>query len=358
MLRLWLKPPGANPVQPVCSGLLRRATGTAAQAAVMLLATALPAAADTFPVEIQHQFGLVTVPAKPERIVSVSFIGHDFLLASGQTPIALRKWYGNDPSGVWPWGVWPWGHDALGDARPAVFQGEIDFEKIAAMEPDLIVGQWSGMTWRDYAHLSRIAPTIAPRSEYGPNGTPWQEMLRTLGAATGTSGHAEAIITRIGTRVSAIRQEHPERESASAALAWAGQNAAYTSRDIRSRLLEALGFQVPVAVNGRGPLNRTYVMIPAEDPSPIDADVLIWLGSGGSAQQLARMPLRRTMRAYRDGREIHAGYLLATALSHSSPLSLDCALDHLVPLLEAAMEGGPATQVPGMAEAGLLPEGL
>ncbi|WP_245596984.1 ABC transporter substrate-binding protein [Leisingera aquimarina] len=353
MLRLWLKPPGANPAQPVCSGLLRRAAGTAAQAAVMLLAIALPAAADTFPVEIQHQFGLVTVPAKPGRIVSVSFIGHDFLLALGQTPIALRKWYGNDPSGVWPWG-----HDALGDARPAVFQGEIDFEKIAVLEPDLIVVQWSGMTWRDYAHLSGIAPTIAPRAEYGPYGTPWQEMLRILGAATGTSGPAETIITRIGSRVSAIRKEHPEWEGASAALAWAGRTAAYTSRDIRSRLLEALGLQVPKAVNGRGPLNRTYVMIPAEDPSPIDADVLIWLDSGGSAQQLARMPLRPTMRASRDGREIHAGYLLAAALSHSSPLSLDYALDHLVPLLEAAMDGDPAAQVPGMAEAGLLPDGF
>lgn len=171
-LRLWLKPPGANPAQPICCGLLRRTTGMTVQAAAMLLATALPAATDTFPVEIQHLSGLAAVPAKPERIVSVSFFGHSFPLALGHTPIALLNWHGNECSAVWPWG-----HDAMGDA---------------------------------------------PRAEFGSNGTPWQEMLHTHGAATGTSGRTETVITRTGSRVSATRGEHPEWEGASAPLAWAG----------------------------------------------------------------------------------------------------------------------------------------
>ncbi|WP_264211202.1 ABC transporter substrate-binding protein [Leisingera thetidis] len=323
-------------------------------AALLLPPAALPAAAaETFPVELQHRYGTATVPDRPERIVSVSFIGHDFLLALGLTPIALRKWYGGEPSGVWPWG-----HDALGQARPVVMQGELDAEQIAALKPDLIIGQWSGMTGRDYALLSRIAPTIAPRAEFGDYGTPWQAMLRTLGTATGTSVRAEDIITRIEGRIAAVRAAHPEWQGASVALAWAGHTAAYTSRDIRSQLLESLGFRVPEAINGPGPVTRTHVLIPDEDPSAIDTDVLIWLDSGGSAARLARMPLRSTMRAYREGREIHADLLLAGALSHSSPLSLEYALDRLVPLLEAAMDGDPATPVPGMAEAGLLPEGF
>nr|WP_247676744.1 hypothetical protein [Leisingera sp. HS039] len=171
-MRLWLKPPGANPAQPICCGLLRRTTGMTVQAAAMLLATALPAATDTFPVEIQHLSGLAAVPAKPERIVSVSFFGHSFLPAPGQTPINFLNWHGNDCSGVWPWG-----HGAMGDA---------------------------------------------PRAEFGSYGTPWQEMLHTHGAATGTSGRTETVITRTGSRVSVIRGEHPEWEGASAPLAWAG----------------------------------------------------------------------------------------------------------------------------------------
>ncbi|MGR3759156.1 ABC transporter substrate-binding protein [Roseobacteraceae bacterium NS-SX3] len=292
------------------------------------------------------------MPAKPKRIVSLSFIGHDFLLALGEPPYALRKWYGTDP-----YGVWPWGHEALGDARPIVMQGEIDIEQIAALEPDLIAAQWSGVTEREYTLLSRIAPTIPPRAEFGDYGSPWQDMLRTLGAATGKSGKAEAIISRIEGRFAGLRAAHPDWQGASALMAWAGHTKAYTRADIRGQFLDALGFSVPEAPGRPRALNRFYAEFSGEAPSPMDVDALIWLDTGRNARKLARMPLRHTMRAYREGREIYAGPMLSAALSHSSPLSLDYALDRLVPLLEAAMDGDPATPVPGMAEAGLLPEG-
>jgi len=326
-------------------------------ALLLLAASALalaPAAsaADPFPAIIEHRYGTTIVPAKPKRIVSLSFIGHDFLLALGETPYALRKWYGTDP-----YGVWPWGHEALGDARPIVMQGEIDIERIAALEPGLIAAQWSGITEREYALLSRIAPTIPPRAEYGDYGSPWQDMLRRLGTATGKSSDAEAIIARIEGRFAGLRAAHPDWQGASALMAWAGHTKAYTRADIRGQFLEALGFSVPEAPGGPRALNRFYTEFPGEDPSPMDVDALIWLDTGRNAQKLARMPLRHTMRAYQQGREIYAGPMLSAALSHSSPLSLNYALDRLVPLLEAAMDGDPATQVPGMAQAGLLPEG-
>lgn len=301
---------------------------------------------------IDHRFGTTTVPASPQRIVSLSFIGHDFLLALGEHPYALRKWYGSDP-----YGVWPWGHEALGEAQPVVLRGEIDIEQIAALKPDLITAQWSGITEREYALLSRIAPTIPPRVEHGDYGSPWQVMLRTLGAATGKSGEAETIIARIEGRFAGLRAAHPDWQGASAMMAWAGHTRAYTRADIRGQFLESLGFSVPEPPGGASALNRFYTEFSGEDPSPMDVDALIWLDTGRNAQKLARMPLRHTLRAYREGREIYAGPMLSAALSHSSPLSLDYALDRLVPMLEAAMDGDPATPVPGMAEAGLAPEG-
>ncbi|UWQ27757.1 ABC transporter substrate-binding protein [Leisingera sp. M523] len=315
---------------------------------VSLLAVA--SAAQSFPVRLETRFGDATIPAKPRRIVSISFIGHDFLLSLGETPAALRNWYGNDPSGVWPWAL-----EVMGERRPAVLRGGIDIEAVAALEPDLIAAQWSGITEREYALLSRIAPTLAPPAGFGDYGTPWQLMLRRLGAATGTADRAEAVIARIGKRFEELRASHPDWQGASAAMVWAGQTGAFTSRDIRGRFLEDLGFQVPAEINTAAGVNSFHALIPAEAPAPIDADVLIWLDYGGSAPEIARMPLRPTLRAYREGREIHADPLLAAALSHSSPLSLDYALDRLVPLLEAASDGSPATPVPGMAEAGLLP---
>lgn len=317
---------------------------------IALAVLAAPAAAQDFPVRIHHAFGTATIPNQPARVVSLSFIGHDFLLALGVKPHALRKWYGDHPHGVWPWA-----QTALGNAAPVVMQGEIDIEAIAVMKPDLIVGQWSGMTEKDYHLLSQIAPTIAHRAEWGPYGAPWQEMLRTLGAATGHLERAEAEIARLESRFARIRAAHPDWQGASAAMVWSGSTGAYTSRDIRGRLLRGLGLTVPAAIDARGGLNVTYVRIPPEDLSPIDVDALIWLDAGGAVGRLNNLPLRNTMRAYAEGREIYSDLMLSAALSHSSPLSLDYALDRFVPLLEAAMDGDPATVVTTSQEAGILP---
>lgn len=323
--------------------------------ALLLLALTLlaaPSGAQEFPVRIDHAFGTATILERPDRVVSLSFIGHDFLLALGVKPIALRKWYGD-----FPHGVWPWGQEALGDAEPIVMQGEIDIEAIAAMKPDLIVGQWSGMTAHDYRLLSQIAPTVAHRADWGPYGASWQDMLRRLGAATGRAERAEAEIDRLEDRFAQIRAAHPDWQGASAAVVWAGTTGAYTSRDVRGRLLQDLGFTVPAAIDARGGLNVTYVKIPPEDLSAIDVDALIWFDAGGSIDRLKTLPLRQTMRAYAEGREIYSGLMLSAAMSHSSPLSLDHALDQLVPLLEAAMDGDPATEVTSAREAGILGEG-
>ncbi|CUH98625.1 ABC transporter substrate-binding protein [Leisingera aquaemixtae] len=324
-------------------------------ACLLLAAAALaPAAcaADAFPAVIEHRYGTTIVPAKPQRIVSLSFIGHDFFLALGEKPHALRKWFGDHP-----YGVWPWAQAALGDARPIVLQGQIDIERIAALEPDLITGQWSGMTEREYALLSRIAPTVAPKAAHGSYGSPWQVMLRTLGTATGQTAKAEQIISRIEGRFAAIRAAHPEWQGASVVMVSATRTGAYSASDIRGQFLAALGFTVPEVENPFAPANSYYALLPDEDLSPIDTDALIWIDAGGSVPRLKRLPLRHTLRAYREGREIYAGRLLSSALSHSSPLSLDAALDQLVPLLEAALDGDPGTPVSSMAEAGLLPEG-
>lgn len=309
-----------------------------------------PVAAQEFPVRIGHAFGTATIPKPPERVVSLSFIGHDFLLALGVRPIALRKWYGN-----FPHGVWPWAQAALGDAEPIVMQGAIDIEAIAALRPDLIVGQWSGMTAHEYRLLSKIAPTVAHRAEWGPYGAPWQGMLRTLGMATGRRDRAEAEIARLEARFARIRADHPDWQGASAAMVWAGSTGAYTSRDVRGRLLLDLGFVVPAGIDARGSLNRTYVRMPPEDLSDIDVDALIWLDAGRSVERLNTLPLRHTMRAYAEGREIYSDLMLSAAVSHSSPFSLDYALDRLVPLLEAAMDGDPGTVVASSRQAGILP---
>ncbi|WP_348539999.1 ABC transporter substrate-binding protein [Shimia sp. R11_0] len=307
--------------------------------------------AEPFPVEITHRYGTAHIPEEPKNIVSLSFIGHDFLLSLGIIPQALRKWYGPHP-----YGVWPWAQEALGDGTPVVMWGEINIEQIATLKPDLIVGQWSGMSASDYALLSQIAPTIAPQEDWGDYGAPWADMLRTLGLATGRQELAEAHISRIEGRFEAIREAHPEWQGASAVVVWSGSTGAYTQGDIRGRFMAELGFQEPEGLKDIGIFDSLYKIIPEEVTAPIDADALIWIDAGNNVERLNTLPLRHTMRAYKEGREIYLGLDTTAAMSHSSPLSIEYTLDALVPLLEAAMDGDPHTEVATSRAAGILPE--
>ena len=317
----------------------------------VLVSTMLAGAARAdFPVSIPHAFGTTDVPARPDRVVSISLIGHDFLLALGVTPIALRKWYGTDP-----YGVWPWAQDDLGDATPVVMQGEIDVEQIALLKPDLIIAQWSGMSQSEYRILSMIAPTLGPKPGAGDYGTPWQDMLRRIGMATGTLDQAEEIVSGLDNRFAEFRDSQSNWQGTTATMAWSGSVGAYTRHDLRGQFLEALGFVIPQAIEDLAGSNEFYATIAAEDYSPLDVDALFWLDTGGQAAKLQALPLRFTTRAYHEGREIHIDPLLSAALSHSSPQSLHFALDAVVPLIEAAMDGDPATPVPTSLAAGIAP---
>jgi ABC-type Fe3+-hydroxamate transport system substrate-binding protein len=125
-------------------------------------------------VTIEHKYGEITIESPPDRVVSIGFAEQDNLLAIGVTPVAVRDWYGDQP-----YATWPWAQDELGDAQPEVLPStELNFEQIAALRPDLIVGISSGMTETDYATLSDIAPTLAQPGDFIDYGTPWSTAAR------------------------------------------------------------------------------------------------------------------------------------------------------------------------------------
>ena len=118
---------------------------------------AAPPADAAFPADVEHKFGSTTVPAQPERIAVVGLTEQDTVLALGHKPIATTEWYGDQPDAVWPWA-----QDELGDAKPTVLSNAdgFQFEKIAALRPDLIIGNNAGMQRADYEKLSKLAPTV------------------------------------------------------------------------------------------------------------------------------------------------------------------------------------------------------
>lgn len=321
---------------------------------VLLLALLVPgmAPAQEFPQTLAHRFGETVVEARPERVVSLGYIGHDNLLALGVVPVAIRHWFGDTPHGVWPWA-----ESDLGEARPLVLRGEVSMEQVAALQPDLILAPGSGITAEEYAVLSQIAPTVASPAEYGEFNIPWDVHALILGRATGRLAEAEATVAAIKARMAAIRAAHPgwQGQTGVAAYLWAGEPGAFLPGDTRANLLVDLGFAPPPAIAALAAPGSFFSPLSPEDLAPLEADVLVWMGDSGDPSALAALPLRRTLAAHAEGREIWADPLLAAAMSHASLSSLPYALDRLEPELAAAADGDPATRVPSATEAGLAP---
>ena len=133
----------------------------------------------SFPAVVAHQYGETTVPAPPERVVSVGVTEQDILLELGVVPVAVTEWYGEKPSATWPWA-----QALLDGAEPEVLSvaDGFEFERIAALEPDLIVGTNAGhdqarlrAALRDRAHHHEHRgrrPATSPRGRTRPSRSP------------------------------------------------------------------------------------------------------------------------------------------------------------------------------------------
>lgn len=154
-------------LEPVDELTRRRLLGAAGSVSVGLMvagcgsdpAGTAAAKEGPFPVTIEHAFGSAEIPAAPPRVVSVGYSDQDAILALGVVPVGLRDWFGDQPNAVWPWA-----QPLLGGAAPEVLPLDaLNFEAIAALEPDLIVGRSTfDLTSEEYETLSRIALTVGP----------------------------------------------------------------------------------------------------------------------------------------------------------------------------------------------------
>lgn len=125
---------------------------------------------------IAHRYGETTVPADPQRVVTVGFTDHDTVLALGVVPVAYTGRLSDAPL--------PW--QDFGASSPVVLDETAPgFERIAAADPDLILAVHSALTPEQYDTLAGIAPTVAQSADDVDFGTPWQEQARTIGAALG-----------------------------------------------------------------------------------------------------------------------------------------------------------------------------
>lgn len=244
--------------------------------AVIGLGLAVAAQAQSFPVTIAHAYGDTTIPAKPQRIVTWGWGAQDAVIALGEIPAGIPFFsYGADENGVLTWT-----REAVADLGadfPTVLpqSNEPPVEAIAALQPDLILAVYSGLTEEEYVVLSGIAPVVA--FPEGPWATSWQDVVTITGQAMGKSDEAKALLADLEQFIADETAKYPQIAGTSFAgiAEYNGEVAVYAPLDPRAKFLEDVGMVVPSSVAERVEGNAFYFSLSFENLDQIDSDILI-----------------------------------------------------------------------------------
>ncbi len=302
--------------------------------------------AQEFPLTIEHKFGTTVIESKPERVASIDADGADYILALGVQPLVIRHLYDAYPRSVFPWA------DVLLEGTPVVLKDGIDIQAIAAVDPDIIIALASGITASEYEKLSQIAPVIAVAEGTENYAMTWRARAILTGRVLGLEVEAIAKVEAIQTELADIAAAHPDWAGKSAVIAdiWGeapgeySTIAAYTSIDVHAQILADLGFETPAAIDemmedGDG----HWVEIDLGDLSPLEGDLLIWLTQNDQFELVLALDAHPFLEVTKKGHEVIVGELLGSAFSHATLLSLPYAIETLVPMIEAALDGDPNT---------------
>ncbi len=194
---------------------------------------------------IKHVMGKTEVPESPTRIVSLD-VGEitDCLVALGKDPLGSVT-YPKSISGETP------GYPAAlaGETegiRSVGGSGEPNLEKIASLEPDLILGfDYSGVG-EIYEQLSEIAPTVVVKYVRD-----WKAYFREVANVVGANEEASQVIADYDDRAAALQKEiggtqvsvvRPRED-----MLWL-----YGPPSIAGEVLADLGLEVQPVPEGRG----------------------------------------------------------------------------------------------------------
>lgn len=306
-----------------------------------------PGASGTgFPVTVAHKFGATTLEKAPVRVVVVGLVDQDAFVALGVVPVATREWYGKVPGALFPWAK-----ERIGAAPlPEVLEFELDFEKIAGLKPDIIVGLYSGLTQEEYDTLSKIAPTVAQPQGMADWRADWRTITATVGQILGKTGEADALIAEVEAGFERAKRDNPELAGKTAAIlsywGWPATYYAYGSQDPRGRLLQSLGMKTIDEVDVLAG-DAFGASISREKLNLADVDLAVWLVENPEQEKGLRSdPIWSKLSVAVQGRDLYLreNTPVYDALNFASVLSLPLAIEGLAPLLKGAVDGDPATR--------------
>jgi len=289
---------------------------------------------DQFPVTIKHAFGSTIIKNQPKRIASVAWANHEVPLALGIMPVGFAAASFGDDNGD---GILPWVKaklNELGGIQPTLFdEGDgIDFEAVAATQPDIILAAYSGISRSDYETLSLIAPVVAyPETPWSID---WRSMIRLNSAGLGMSKEGETLIKKIEADISKRVSKYPELLNKTAMFIThldptdLSVIRFYNTNDTRVKFFDDLGLKSPESIKKMSFSGRYSGEASIEEIDGFnDVDIFVTYGGKQLLGSLSSNPLMSQMRAISNKSIVLLGNSTFATAANPTPLSIPWVLD-------------------------------
>jgi iron complex transport system substrate-binding protein len=182
---------------------------------------------------VEHAMGSTEIPKTPEKVVVLTNEGTEAVLALGVKPVgAVQSWLGN------PW----YDHikDDMEGAEVVGVEGEINLEQIAALKPDLIIGNKLRQE-AFYEQLSAIAPTVFSETLRGD----WKENFKLYSKALNQEEKGNEILSQFDAKVAEVKEKIGDKanEEVSVVRFMAGKTRIYYTDSFSGVIFDQLGLK-------------------------------------------------------------------------------------------------------------------
>ncbi|MEK5185391.1 ABC transporter substrate-binding protein [Solibacillus sp. FSL W7-1324] len=184
---------------------------------------------------VEHAMGTTTIAKTPERVVILTNEGTEALLELGVTPVgAVQSWTGD------PW----YDHiaDEMIDTKVVGLESEVNVEAIAALQPDLIIG--NKMRQEEiYEQLSAIAPTVFADDLRGN----WKNNFELYSKAVNKEEKGKEVIETYDSRIADLKEQLGDKLTMKVSMVrfMAGDVRIYQKDSFSGVILDQLGFARP-----------------------------------------------------------------------------------------------------------------
>jgi iron complex transport system substrate-binding protein len=281
-------------------------------------------------VTIEHAFGETTLDEAPERVVTLGAQWTDVLLALDEEPVA----YLADPM-AGDGGLFPWEEGISEEAVAIEATDAIPLERVASLNPDLILVTFLVTEQEQYEDLADIAPTIGMLGDRQVD--PWQDMLAVGAEVFRKQDRARQVEAEVQRMVDDTAAELPGLEGKSFAMAnYVAGDAIYVVADPEdgaSQFFQAFGLEIAPAVMEAADGTTGRAEFGLEQAALLDADLLVIYSGDADPAELVGYD---TLPAVEAGAVAEMDYAAVVGLNTPSALSLPYSMELVRPALDAA----------------------